>query len=148
MPTCLAKPGQNAPKCLSGPANRPSQKANAQTIRGPKHGDLGQPDERVRDLNDQLRKHRTGGWVVMTRGIAALGGAMIMRIDQALRAFDVFTSDNDPHGEHDFGTVQVEGHVIMFKIDTYDLDLRYASLDPADPNTTCRVMMLILTEEY
>lgn len=103
---------------------------------------------RVRDLNDQLRKHRIGGRVVMTRGIAALGSEMVMRIAQAVRNFDAFTPDNDPYGEHDFGTVQVEGHVVMFKIDYFDLDLQCASADPADPKVTCRVMTLMLAEEY
>lgn len=109
---------------------------------------VSQTSARVRDLNDQLRKHRTGGRVVMTQGIAALGGEMIMRIDQAVRTFDAFTPDNDPYCEHDFGTVQIEGHVVMFKIDYYDLDLHYSSPDPTDPNVTCRVMTLMLAEEY
>ncbi|MBM6596505.1 DUF3768 domain-containing protein [Microvirga pudoricolor] len=107
-----------------------------------------QTDTRVRDLNDRLRQHRIGGRVVMTRGVAALEPHMIHKINQAVRAFDAFTPDNDPYGEHDFGSLTVEGHVVMFKIDAYDLDLQYASPDPTDPNVTCRVMTLMLAEEY
>ena len=103
---------------------------------------------RVRDLNDQLRKHRIVERVVMTQSIAALGQEMVMRVDQAVRAFDVFTADNNPYGEHDFGTVQVEEHVVMFKIDYYDIDLQYASPDPTDPGVTCRVMTIMLGNEY
>jgi hypothetical protein len=103
---------------------------------------------RVRDLNDQLRKHRIGGRVVMTRGIAALDQERMSRIDKAVRAFDAFNSDNDPYSEHDFGTVQVEQHVVMFKVDYFDLDMQYASPDPADPSVTCRVMTLMLADEY
>jgi hypothetical protein len=102
---------------------------------------------RVRKLNDRLRKDRIGGRVVMTRGLAALSPSLILKIDQAMRAFDAFTPDNDPYGERDFGSLTVEGHVVMFKIDAYDLDLQYASSDPADPNVTCRVMTLMLAEE-
>jgi hypothetical protein len=102
----------------------------------------------VRDLNDQLRKRRIGGRVVMTRSIAALGEEMVLHIDQAVRAFDAFSPDNDPYGEHDFGTMQVEGHTVMFKIDYYNLDPQYASPDPADPSVTCRVMTLMLADEY
>lgn len=108
---------------------------------------VSQTTARVRDLNDQLRKHRIGGRVVMTQGIAALAQEMIMRIDQAVSAFDAFNPDNDPYEERDFGTVQVDRHVVMFKIDAYDLDLQYASPDPADPNVTCRIMTLMLAEE-
>jgi hypothetical protein len=109
---------------------------------------VSQTSARVRDLNDQLRKHRTGGRVVMTRGIAALGEEVITCIDQAVRAFDGFTPDNDPYREHDFGAVDVDGYVVMFKIDYFDIDLQYASPDPADPNVTCRIMTLMLAEEY
>ena len=98
--------------------------------------------------HDQLRKHHIGGRVVMTRGIAALGDEMVLRIDQAVRAFDAFGPDNAPYGEHNFGTVQVEEHVVMSKIDYYDRDLQYASPDPTDPDVTCRVMTLMLAEEY
>ena len=45
---------------------------------------------------------------------------------------------------HDFGAVQVHGHTVFFKIDTYDRNLRYHSPDPADPAVTCRVMTLML----
>ena len=83
----------------------------------------------------------------MTRGIAVLGHEMVMRINQAVRAFDAFSLDNDPYEEHDFGAVEVEGHVVMFKIDYYDLDLQYASSDPADRNVTCHVMTPMLANE-
>jgi hypothetical protein len=51
-------------------------------------------------------------------------------------------------GEHDCGRLEVEGYAVMFKIDYYDLDLRCASPDPADPNVTCRFMTLMLADEY
>ncbi|MGO4524965.1 DUF3768 domain-containing protein [Microvirga sp. 2MCAF35] len=107
-----------------------------------------QTDTRLRNLNDRLRKDRIGGRVVMTHGIAALGPLLVLKIDQAVRAFDAFTPGNDPYGEHDFGSLTVEGHVVMFKIDAYDLDLQYASPDPTDPDVTCRVMTLMLAAEY
>jgi hypothetical protein len=42
-------------------------------------------------------------------------------IDDAVTHFDAFTPDNDPYGEHDFGLVRVNGHVVLFKIDAYGL---------------------------
>ncbi len=84
----------------------------------------------------------------MTAGIAALGEELIAQVLIAVATFDAFNADNDPYGEHDFGAVQVHGHTVFFKIDTYDRNLRYHSPDPADPAVTCRVMTLMLAEEY
>jgi hypothetical protein len=36
----------------------------------------------------------------------------------------------------------------MFKIDYYNLDLQYASPDPADGKITCCVMTVIMADEY
>ena len=42
---------------------------------------------------------------------------MFMRINRAVRTFDAFTPDNAPVGEHDLGTLEVDGYVFIFKID-------------------------------
>ena len=73
--------------------------------------------ERVRTLNDLLRRHHVGGQVVLTPGVLALGLDLLMLIDDAVSRFEAFTPDNDPYGEHDFGLVRVQGHVVLFKID-------------------------------
>ena len=104
--------------------------------------------ERVRLLNDLLRCHRLGGQVVVTTGVQALGPPFIDRLCEAVARFDAFTPDNDPHGEHDFGLVTVEGRACLFKIEYLDWSLRFHSPDPADPNVTHRVMILMLAEEY
>src|SRR5215207_3835122 len=51
---------------------------------------------RIRDLNDQLRRSLTGGMLVMTRGIIALGAKRQMAILNAIAAFNDFDADNDP----------------------------------------------------
>ena len=51
---------------------------------------------------------------------------------RAVAAFADFTPDNDPQGGHDFGSVEVGGKTVFFKIDAYDLDLRGHSPDPED----------------
>ena len=38
--------------------------------------------------------------------------------------------------------------MIFFKIDYYDADLLNLSPDPANPALTCRVMTIMLAEEY
>ena len=103
---------------------------------------------RIAALNDQLRCLGEGGQVVVTAGVLSLGEADVREIVAAVRAFDRFCDDNDPHGEHDFGALEVAGRRIFFKIDYYDQTLTAASPDPVDPDITRRVMTIMLAEEY
>ena len=105
-------------------------------------------NERVRALNDQLRKTGAGGQVLITRGIQAFGPERLAAIVLAVRIFDEFNEDNDPYGEHDFALLEVDGASVIFKIDYYDLDLACLSPDPSDPTVTRRVMTILLSEEY
>jgi hypothetical protein len=103
---------------------------------------------RIRALNDELRQHLAGGIAVMTLGVAALGQVAIDRIVKTIAVFDDFCNANDPYEEHDFGSFEADGHMIMFKIDYYDKTLTYHSPDPADPSVTERVITIMLAEEY
>ena len=103
---------------------------------------------RIRDLNDQLRRSLSGGVLMMTAGVIALGAKRQMAILSAIAAFDSFDTDNDPYGEHDFGALTVEGERILFKIDYLDRSLTGHSPDPADPTVTARVLTVMLAEEY
>ena len=60
----------------------------------------------------------------------------------------MFTTENDPYGEHDFGSVTIDGTNLFWKIDYYDLSLQYGSSDPSDPAQTARVLTITLAEEY
>jgi hypothetical protein len=104
---------------------------------------------RIRELNDQLRCKAIGGRIVMTRGIKALGADGVRNVLIAVAAFDDFTDDNDPWGEHDCAVLTVEGRRrIIFKIDYYDCALRWHSPDASDPAVTVRVLTIMLAEEY
>ena len=103
---------------------------------------------RIRALNDCLRQTCAGGMIVHTSGIAALGKDLIREVARGVIEFDAFTPDNDPHGEHDFGSFQVEGRTIFWKIDYYDNDLVGGSPDPANEAVTTRVLTIMLAEEY
>ena len=59
-----------------------------------------------------------------------------------------FTEDNDPHGEHDFGSFELAGRKFFWKIDYYDANMEFGSEDPADPAKTTRVLTIMLAEEY
>src|SRR4051794_23214504 len=91
-----------------------------------------QATARIRELNDQLRISHTGGTLVTTPGVLALGIYLNQAILIAIAAYDDFDEDNDPFGEHDFGLVEIASQEILFKIDYYDNDLRFHSPDPVN----------------
>lgn len=112
---------------------------------------LNDPQERtarIRKLNDQLRRGRGAGRMAITRGIIALGEGHVAAIVAKVQAFDNFTPDNDPHGEHDFGAFEHLGDTIFWKIDYYDFDCEYGSPDPSDASVTMRVLTVLLASEY
>jgi hypothetical protein len=103
---------------------------------------------RIRALNDQLRQNFAEGIAVMTPGVAALGPEAVQRIVKTIAVFDDFCHANDPHEEHDFGAFDVDGHMIMFKIDYFDQSMSMHSPDPADASVTQRVITIMLADEY
>ena len=104
--------------------------------------------DKIRELNDALRTTLVGGEITLTQGVAMLDAEIIQAITVALQTYDDFTDDNDPYGEHDFGVISVKGHEVIFKIDYYDTDLKFHSPDAADPETTIRVLTIMLADEY
>ncbi len=62
--------------------------------------------------------------------------------------FDTFTPDNDPYGENDFGSREIEGELVYWKIDYYDKPMIHSSENPADEAATCRVLTIFLASEY
>jgi len=103
---------------------------------------------RISVLNDLLRRTGAGGETFITRGIQALPGEVQAAILKRVASFSEFTEDNDPYGEHDFGTFEFDGHAVDWKIDYYDRELRMHSPDAADPSVTRRVLTIMLAEEY
>src|SRR5260370_39986526 len=77
----------------------------------------------IADLNDAFR--RSGQRVFTTPAVGALDS--LPGLKESVRTFDTFT--DDPHNEHDFGELNWEGELCLWKIDYYDRDLKY----PADP---------------
>jgi hypothetical protein len=104
--------------------------------------------EKIRTLNDAFRRSLAGGRVMMTAGIAALPDAARTAVFNEVRTFNAFSADNDPHAEHDFGSFEIDGRKIFWKIDCYDAAMEFGSEDPADPSTTTRVLTIMLASEY
>ena len=104
--------------------------------------------EAIRTLNDELRQNFREGTAVMTVGVAALGAEAVARIVKTIAVYDDFCHANDPYEEHDFGSFEVDGQTVFFKIDYYDKALASHSPDPTDPSVTERVITVMLAEEY
>src|SRR5579863_9933886 len=84
---------------------------------------------RIAALNDEFRQAvgltRTGGSAVtgrcfVTAGVAALSIEAQAEILDRVRSFSDFKSANDPHREHDFGSISLKsGEEVFWKIDYY-----------------------------
>ena len=72
----------------------------------------------IAHLNDAFRKSTQE--VMVTQGVQALPDVMGL-----VRVFDTFTPDNDPYGEHDFGSINWHQAKTFWKIDYYDQQLQY-----------------------
>lgn len=103
---------------------------------------------KIRTLNDNFRRTFSGGRVHVTSGVASLPEQDVQEILHKVRTYDEFNSNNDPNGEHDFGSVKVAGNTIFWKIDYYDQNLQYGSENPAEPTLTTRDMTIMLSSEY
>ena len=100
--------------------------------------------KQIAELNDRFRlrfsfpchepEPPVPGLVVATRGVLSLPSETQVLIWETVRQFDKFTEDDDPHGEHDFGSFDVDGvsEKIFWKIDYYaDSTVRSARKTPA-----------------
>jgi hypothetical protein len=109
---------------------------------------MGTEKAAIRTLNDAFRRSFVGGSVTMTVGIAAIDENLRWLIIRRVMSFDAFTPDNDPHGEHDFGTFEELGFEVFWKIDYYTKDMSAGSNHPENPSQTARVLTIMLAEEY
>jgi hypothetical protein len=60
---------------------------------------------RIRELNDALRKGEPkagANQVLVTQGVNAFGTDFVCAVADAVKHFNAFTPDNDPHGEHEY----------------------------------------------
>ena len=108
------------------------------------------PTEKIAHLNDKARKGLLPGStkMLLTRMVAALPDPTRLYLRRAVAEFDAFTEDNDPYGERDFGSIELEGERYFWKIDYYDRSLRFGAEDPSDTTETVRVLTLMHTSEY
>jgi hypothetical protein len=97
-----------------------------------------------REANDKFRKTLTGGAVMLSAGVIALGDANQARIIAAIRAFDDFDGA-DPWDAHDVGDLVVE--VDEPGIARW-LELIFFRIDQPDPASAHRLLTIMLASEW
>lgn len=119
--------------------------------------------KQIRELNDKFRTEISEtGRAVFTQAIANLGWVdtqiilnriILFGTDTPIHPNDVFTDNNDPHGEHDFGSFEhwsrESGFIrIFWKIDYYDENYQYGSENPMNEKETRRVLTIMRADEH
>jgi hypothetical protein len=101
-----------------------------------------EPPSKIAELNDAFRQ--SGQGIVITQGIQAMNN--VPGLIASVQTFNSFTPDNDPYGEHDFGSIVWEKQKTFWKIDYFDQALEYWC-DPL--SLECRrVLTVMLASEY
>ena len=95
--------------------------------------------EKIASRNDAFRRRGLG--VDLSQGVEEIGD--VEEVLQMIREFDGFTKENDPHGEHDHGTVEWEGEEVFWKIGYFDVSLNYWE-SPLCQN--CRRVLTVMLE--
>ena len=90
------------------------------------------------------------GRLVVTQSLIEAGDGFVTEAVQATGAFDTFAPENDPAGWHDFGAVTIRGETVFWKVDLYeaDSDFRYGAEAPDNPETTMRVLTIMMAHDW
>ena len=102
----------------------------------------------IATLNDNFRRSFINGEVLLSAGIAAMSSEDKANIISLVQNFNDFTPDNNPYSENDFGTFDYKGEKILWKIDYYDLNNKYHSEDPSNPDITNRILTIMTVYEF
>ena len=99
-------------------------------------------------LNDKARQDLRN--YNLTNGVRSLDGQSLEKLIKLVKEFNQFDPENDPYGEHDFGSVEFEGVKYFFKIDYYakGSNFQRGSEDPSDEAITTRILTLMRADEY
>ena len=90
------------------------------------------------------------GRLVVTRSLIEAGDGFVAEAVQATGAFDTFEPENDPAGWHDFGAITIRGETVFWKIDLFeaDSDFRFGAETPDNPETTMRVLTIMMARDW
>jgi hypothetical protein len=96
-------------------------------------------------LNDAFRRSFSGGKVTMTAGVYALPDMVKAEALKKAATFDDFSEENDPYGEHDFGSFELCGRKFFWKIELYEEpEVKDKNGEPV----VTRVLTIMLASEY
>lgn len=111
--------------------------------------------ERIARLNDRCRQglDPTARIMVTRNCLARLSGdgegiAEVLAQAELLASVRRYAFQPGDGPERDFGAFDLRGLRVLFKIDYYDMALEFGSEDPADASATCRVLTVMLAEDY
>ena len=104
--------------------------------------------EKIKELNDKLRKYFIGGGGVITQSGRAMSDEDKKNFFYKVKNFNDFNDGNNPYGENDFGCINFKGEQFFWKIDYYNEDYLGLSFDPSDETITNRVLTIMKAEEY
>jgi len=85
---------------------------------------------------------------MLTFGVNRLPPNALAELLSKVRTFESFENDSDPHGEHDFGSIEANGEKYFWKIDYYDKTMEFGSPDPSDTKVTTRGLTITRADEY
>ena len=90
------------------------------------------------------------GRLLVTRSLMEAGDGFMAEAVTATGQFDTFAPENDPAGWHDFGAVTIRGETVFWKIDLYEAgsDFRYGAEAPDNPETTMRVLTIMMAHDW
>jgi len=94
-------------------------------------------------INDNARKSMgIGCMLVQTAGVSNLPSEKQSQLREMVEKFNIFTENNDPYKEHDFGKVTLDNEDYFWKIDDYGEDYK-------EHGVSRRLVLTIMrTDEY
>ena len=88
------------------------------------------------------------GRLVYTQGVMDIPEPHFSEVFERVAEFTDFNGENDPHGEHDFGSFDIAGQTVNWKFDYFaDATCAWGSEDPSDRAKTFRVLTVMLASE-
>lgn len=101
-----------------------------------------------RRRNDALRMSRIGGEIACTNSVYNLPRHEHRAIIKAVCEFNSFDDEKRQSFAHDYGVLTVDGRMVIWKIESHDVELEFPAYDAAPLDTEVRVLMIMLAEEY